>query len=270
MPSSDFPSMLSDAMKHHIPPGSEWLPMAIAVAVALVGLVFMVKGARLAPLLAAIVFGGLGGVAGPCLAHLISAPLWPTVAASSAAGLVLGLVLFRLWLAILVGACLSLASLGLYTEQVLRHPLNNYLASGLDREQQLVTLPEAQPAGAAAATWQSELGGVWSHLSTNVPHFQASFFAIVISTGLAGVLFALLFPKVARAFWAASLGTGLLLLAVYGLAQLRWPAARDWINQWGLILFGVLWCISILYNLVDIQGVRLRKTPAADKRAAAK
>jgi hypothetical protein len=270
MPTDNMPQMFLDAVKEHLPPGSEWMPLAASGVVALVGLVFMLKGARLAPVLAALVFAAVGGLAAPWIAPLLHAQLWPTVAGCSAAGLLLGIVLFRVWLALLVAACFTLIALAVYGGQVLRDPLNSYLSAGLDREKQLVTLPEAGSPLTPSANWQKEVAGLWSYLGEHVPNFQSSVWAILASTGLAGLIFGLLLPKLARAFWAASMGTGLLYLAAGTVVQLRWPERISWIEREGLIVAAGLWVLSLALNWVDVHGVRLKKpaTPAAKQRPA--
>lgn len=268
MPTNDWPRMVFDALKEHIPPGAEWVPLAAAGLTAAIGLVFMVKGARLAPYLAALVFAALGAGAGPLIAHYGGTPLWPTVAGAGAVGLVLGVLLFRVWLAVLVGTCLTLASLSIYSGQVLRNPLNEYLTAGLNSEQQLVTLPDA--ANAAASTdWQAKLTDLWNYLGTHVPNFQVSIVAIAISAGLAGLVFGLALPKMARAFWAASFGTALLAVAALAIMQVSWPAGKEWLSgQRGLIVAGALWLISLIYNWADVHGLRAPKPPPAEPKQA--
>jgi hypothetical protein len=260
--------MFLDTIKEHIPPGADWMPLAAASVIAIIGLVFMVKGARLAPILAALIFAGLGALFGPLLSNWFGTPLWPSVAGAGAAGLLLGIVLFRLWLALLVGACLTLAALAVYGGQTLREPLNGYLSAGLDREKQLVTLPDAGSPLAPSTDWQKEAAGLWSYLGQNVPNFQNSVWAIMASAGLAGLIFGLLMPKLARAFWAASLGTALLAAAVSAVIHLRWPAATPWLQRDGLIVAAVLWAISLAYNWADVHDVRLKKPAPADAKKA--
>ena len=266
---NDLPGMLLDTLKEHVPPGAEWAPLVAAAVTAAIGLVLMVKGARLAPALAALACAGLGGAAGPFAAPLLGTPLWPTVIASGAIGLILGVVFFRIWLGVLVGAFLMLAATGVYGGQVLREPLNAYLSAGLDREKQLVTLPQADGAVAQRLDWQQEAAGLWSYLGENVPNFQASFYAVVISTGLAGLIFGLLLPKLSRAFGAASLGTVLLALAACAAVQLRWPEEAARLVQWGPLVAGVLWVLSLVYNWLDVHGARPKKRAAAEPKHAA-
>jgi hypothetical protein len=269
MSTDNIPQMLLDTVKEHIPPGSEWMLLAAIGVVALVGVVFMTKGARLAPVLAALLFAGLGGLAGPLVSTLLSAPLWPVVAGCCAAGLLLGVVLFRLWLALLVSASLALVAMAVYGGQVLRDPLNSYLSAGLDSEKQLVTLPDAGSPLAPSSHWEKEVAGLWSYLGEHVPNFQSSVWAIVGSTGLAGLFFGLLLPKLARAFWAASTGVALLFLAVGTVVQLRWPSYVPWLWREGLVVAAGLWMVSLAFNWVDVRGVRLKKKGAPAAKATA-
>ncbi len=269
MPTDNLPQMLLDTVKVYMPLGSEWMPLAAAGVVGLVGLVFMVKGARLAPVLAALVFAAVGGLAGTLVAPLLNVPPWPAVAGCGAAGLLLGVILFRVWLALLVAACLALVSLAVYGGQTLRDPLNSYLSAGLDREQQLVTLPEAGSPVTPSADWRKEVAGLWSYLGEHVPNFQSSVWAIVGSTGLAGLIFGLLLPKLARAFWAASMGTALLLLAAGTIVQLHWPNYVPWLQREGLLVAAGLWALSLVFNWVDVRGVRLKKAAAPAAKPAA-
>ena len=256
---NNLPNVILDAISQHIPPEAAWIPTLMLAVTAFLGVMFMVKGARLAPALSAIVFALVGGVMGTFLPGLLGTPLWPTVFVSGAAGLVLGLLLFKVWLAVLVGVCLASAGLSVYSGRVLREPLSEYLAAGLDTQQQLVTLPAAVDGSVEAPSPGEELGRLWSYLAENVESFETSFFAIVISTGLAGLIFGLALPRAARSFVAATLGTGLLLLAAGAFTRTYWPAGVDLLNQWGLLTAGVLWCAALVYNIADQRPARPRK-----------
>ncbi len=259
---NDFPNMIFNTLNQHIPPGAGWIPLTAAAVIALFGFVFLVKGARLAPILASVCFGLLGAATGKLVSAPLSTPLWPTIGVCTAVGLVLGVLLLRLWLAVLAGVCLILVGLSVYTGQVLREPLNKYLTSGLDHDNQLVTLPGGPAETGQSAGWQAQARDLWTHLSSSVPNFQPSFYTIVLSAGLAGLVLGLLLPRVTRAFWAASLGTGLLLIAVSGAAHACWPVALPWVTQWGLLVAGVLWGISLLYNLADLGVFGKKPAPA--------
>lgn len=269
MPINELPGMLLKTAQEHIPSGAAWVPFALLAGLAAVGLLLMTKGARLAPGIAAMALAGTGGAAGTVLPQLIGTPFWPTVIVAGTVGLILGILLFRLWLAVLVAGCLVVAALGVYSGKSLREPLNAFQSRGLDIQSQEVTLRPAGEVVAAGTQPAAQLAELWSYLSATVPNFQSSFFTIIGASGLAGLVFALFLPYLARAFWAATLGTGLFSLAAYGLVQTQWPAGTAWVNQWGLIAIGVLWAISIVFNLADVHGVRLKKRAAAAPKAAA-
>lgn len=269
MPIDDLPGMLLKTAQEHIPSSAAWVPFALLAGLAVVALLLMTKGARMAPGIAAVALAFAGGAAGSLLPPLIGTPFWPSVAVASTIGLILGILLFRLWLAVLVAGCLVVAALGVYGSQNLREPLNSYMSRGLDLQAQEVTLKAAGEVVAPGATPRAEILELWSYLCTSVPTFQSSFFLILIAAGVAGLVFALLLPYLARAFWAATLGTGLLLLATYGLVQSQWPAGMDWLNRWGLIAAIAVWSVSMIFNLADVHGVRLRKNAAATPKPAA-
>ncbi len=265
---NNLPNAVLDAISQHVPPEATWIPTLMLAVTAFLGVMFMVKGARMAPALSAIVFALIGGVVGTFLPPLLGTPVWPTIIVSGAAGLVLGLLLFKIWLAVLVGACLACAGVSLYSGQVLREPLSEYLAAGLDTQQQLVTLPAAADGTVELPSPGEELGNLWAYLSDNVGGFQMSLFAIVISTGVAGLIFGLALPKAARSFVAATLGTGLLLLAAGAFTRAYWPAGVSWLNQWGLLTAGILWCVSLVYNIADQRPARPRKTAEDEAEGA--
>ncbi len=269
MPTNDLPGMLLETVTQHIPTEAAWLPIAAAALCAALGLVFMVKGARLAPVLAAIVGALLGAAGGAAIAGTFSTPPWPSMLVIGVVGLVLGVALFRLWLALLLGGCLVIASLGMYGAQALRDPVNDYLTAGLDRQQQLVTLPPAEGGTSEGPDPRAELAGLWTHLSGNVPNFQPTFFVIALAAGLAGLVFGLLLPNASRAVWAASLGTLLLLGAVYGVCRAHWPPGMDWLQHWGVIIAGALWSISLICNLADVRGIRAKRAVASDAKEKA-
>ncbi len=264
---TDWVNSLLDAAGRHAPPGAEWLPLAsAAAAVGLLGILLLVKGARLAPILAALVFAGVGALGGLWLGRWLGMPLLPSVAGAAAAGLLLGVLLFKFWLATLLALCLMAGSLAFYGDRVLRGPLEAYLSQGFDQQRQLVTLPQAETP--KLEPWQTRLANLWSYLAGNVTDFQSSLLAISISTGLAGLVLGLLLPNLARAIWAASFGTGLLMLSVYSLVHLRWPAMGGWLSQWWLHAAGGLWSLSTLYNFFDVRSLRPRKSPASAQKTS--
>jgi hypothetical protein len=187
---------------------------------------------------------------------------------SGALGLALGFGLFRFWLALLVAFCLIGAALSFYGGQVLHEPLNEYLSQGYDAQNELVTLLEPEEALPAQPNWREELSGIWAYLGERVPQFQTSFVAIVLTTGLAGLLFGLLLPKTARAVWAATAGLGLFLPAVYVLLRQYAPSAAGWLEHGGLIVAALLWSGSLVYNLADMHEKRPKRQGEARGRPA--
>jgi hypothetical protein len=270
MDPSQLANKLLETVTKHLPPDTEWMPLAIAGAATVVGLVFMVKGAKLAPVLAAIAFAGVGGFGGAFAAHTFNLPLWPVVIITGVLGLLLGVVLFRLWFALLVAGCLTVTALGVYGGQVLGPPLTEYQTRGLQVTEAgpEVTLPE--PVTTGIQPWQNELTQLWAFLGERVPTFRASVYSITATAALAGLVFALLLPKAARAFWAATTGVLLFMPAVFTLLATFWSDGATRLQQWGLLITAVLWGISLLYNLADMLGWRAKKpAPPAGKPAPA-
>ncbi len=271
MDTNDLPAKLLDTITQHLPTGSDWMPLAGVIVMGVVGLVFMVKGAKLAPVLAAIAFAGLGAVTGLILSHSLPVPPWPLIVVTGTVGLLLGIVLFRLWFALLVAGCLVAAALSLYGGNVLQPALNDYPVRGLQPSDTGVEVTLLEP-GTALVTippWNEELANLWSYLGQTVPTFQTSFYTIVIMSGLAGLVFALLLPKAARAFWAATVGTGLFLPAVYALMHSHWPSGASWLAQHGLFVAAVIWSISLIYNLADVLNWSPKKPAPEPKPEAA-
>jgi hypothetical protein len=250
---------LLDTLLQHIPSGQAWVPYAGVAAVTLFGLVLLFRGARLAPLLAAVVFLGVGGVAGSFAANAFSLPKWPVIGAAGVVAFILGLALFRLWLAALVGVCFAGVGLGAYGLQVLAPHIATYQAQGIDANGENTL----QPAGSALleqASSPEELAKVWTYLSTQVPNFQVSFFAIAAATLLAGFIFGMLLPTASRALFAATTGTFLVGCGLTAGLQSFSPAALTWLQQngtisWGIV--GVTWLGSLLYNIFTCRSKRV-------------
>jgi len=262
-----WPKMILEALTQHIPQSAAWLPYASTGVLALLGLVLMAKGAKLAPLMAACAFATGGGLSGSYVAHWFSTPVWPTIGVGAAIGFGLGLVLFKLWLSILVAASFVVAALSFYGVKVVSPHLEGYTSQGYNaREPGIgVTLPMPGSTVAVAPSPQEELTHLWSYLTGRIPSFQTSFWAIVASTGLAGLLVGLLVPRVARALLASTLGLGCVLLAVVAGLKALWPEALGWLTTLGPWTWGVaagVWTVSLLYNFVDLGGRRtVRRDP---------
>ncbi len=270
MKPGNFPEQVLDTALQHLAPDAQWVPLAAVGMAALLGLVFLVKGARLTPWLIGLVFALSGAAVGGYVADRFAFPTWPLVIVSGTVGVVLGVLLFRFWFALVVAGCAIAAGLGMYSDRVLKPTLDQYASRGLTSQDDGpgVTLPEGE--AVADPNLPAEAVSLWTYLSDNVNNFQVSFFAITIATGAAGLAFALLLPKAARAFWAATVGVFLFLPAVYGLLHLYWPAGAAWLKEWGFLVASIVWAISLLYNLADVlDWRRKKKAVAADSSEAA-
>ena len=180
---------------------------------------------------------------------------------------VAGLALFKVWLAGMVSACFIMASLSFYGVKVLQPHLTAYESRGLDASG-LVTLPVAsdvvEPVNVTAA---QELVGLWNYLSDSVPKFQPSFYAIVISAGLACLIFGLLVSALSRALWASTAGIGLFGAGIFLLLQQLAPGALSWLQSLGPWSWGAvagLWSVSLVFNLLDCRKKRPEKTDDED------
>lgn len=239
--------LANQALMQHLPSSESWLPATVFGGAALLGLVLMMQGARLAVVMSALALAVAGGAGGGALAASFGLPLWPTVGGAALACGVLAVVLFRVLLAGLMAACIALAGLTAYATTTLLPHLNSYTSTGL--EAGVVSLPDS----AAASRW-SELGAIWAHLAENVPGLQISLAAIVLVGALAGLVVGWLLPWAARSVWGATLGTLLFLVAGIALLEQFFPAATEWLRglgPWGWSIVATLWASSLLYNLLS-------------------
>ncbi len=256
-------------LQSHLPAGTAWVPTAASAAVGIVGLVFLARGARLAPALAAVFFLMLGCLVAPLVAHATGLPATPVLVVSATAGLVLGIVLFRLWFALLIAGSVALGAASLYGGQVLFPRLASYQVPGLESTEDglVVTLPRSTSEAAQQAAWIVVSSGIWKHLQQQQPNLELNLAVVVVGSGLIGLVFALLLPKAARALWAATTGTVLFLPAAYTSAQLHYPPAAAWLAAWGVTVAAVIWSGSVLLNLSDMLGWR-KKVPPPPAAAA--
>jgi hypothetical protein len=164
-------------------------------------------------------------------------------------------------MALQVAALLVVGALLLYSTRV-AEPLRTYVSKEFDTQTQEVTLPGGGAALPAMQPWQTQIGELWTYLGDQVPTFHASFVAIVVSCGVAGLVFAGLMPKAARSFWAATLGTGLFIAATWALLHTFWPVAAQAVGQWGIFIAATLWAVSLIWNMVDLVGPRKVRPPA--------
>lgn len=253
-----LPQMIYDTVTQHIPDSTAWVPYVGTAVLALFGLLLMAKGAKLAPLLAACAFLGIGGIAGSFPAHWLGTPVWPTMAVTGVLGFILGLALFKFWLAVLLAGCFVAGSLSLYGVQVVSPHMTNYASRNYEPALGPVGVALAKPDAAVtlADSAQGELAQYWSYAASQVPGFQASFWAIAISTGLAGLALGLLLPRIARALFASTAGTLCLFVALTAVLKAGWPDALTWLHSlgaWGWGIVGAAWGVSLVYNLVDIR-----------------
>lgn len=257
-----LPTQALDTLLQHIPSGTAWIPPLVTASIALLGLLFLVRGGRLAPLVTALLCAGGGWFGGWQAAPLVSAVPWMGGAVGAAAGLVLGVLTFRLWLAVQIAAVLMIAGLGAYGVRV-QEPLSRYTSQGLAEVDgtTLVTIPNAEQA--AGGPWYAEAGKMWDYMSSEVPAFQASFIAIAIATGIAGLVFALLLPKTARSLWAATIGTALLALAGAAVLHVYWPQTLEQSGKWVLLGTAGVWGLAWLWNLRDLTHARRRPKTVA-------
>ncbi|MEW6249427.1 MAG: hypothetical protein AB1716_02190 [Planctomycetota bacterium] len=266
MPTENPAGLLLDTLRQHTlnaGTNAEWAPPVAFALLALVGIAFVFKGARLMPAVAAIVLGGVGAALGGQLDSIQGLPPWLGAAAGAVVGILAGVLFFRLWLGLLVATCVTAVSLAAYTFQSLGPSLQNYLTPGLDTANGRITLAVEGPPPPPS------LSGLWQHLSTDVTGFEINTFTILLGAAIAGLIFGLLLPRVARSFWAATFGSGFLLVGAYGLMRLRWPTAVAWYEQWALLVAAGVWTLSLVWNLFDMYGVRPRKPQSVAKVAPA-
>src|SRR5215471_4790593 len=108
-------ALYSSATQHvKLPEGMEHAPLFASAAVGIFGLLLMLRGAKWAAGLGSLAFLAFGALAGTHLANYFSTPVWPTVGICAAACFVVGLVLFRIWQAVMLGACCAGLAISAY------------------------------------------------------------------------------------------------------------------------------------------------------------
>ena len=266
----ELAQMIYSTVTQHIPQSEAWIPYVGTGLLGLVGLVIMLKGAKLAPAISTCLFIGLGAAGGAAVTHLLHTLFWPSVIVGTAAGLVLGLLFFRVWLAVLVATCFIGGSLSLYSAKVLAPYVGGYTSQNLAAGGSVldVTVPQAGDAATvASSTWQ-EAQRFWGYLAEKVPSFQSSFWAIVLSTGLAGLVFGLLLPRPARALCAATFGTLCFFVGLTMVLKMAWPGAVAELSGFGAWLWVVVagvWALSLVYNFLDVRRRRPARAPSGDE-----
>ncbi len=251
-----------------LPEGFAWAPLAGLALLGIFGLILMGRGAKWAPGLASIAFLGIGGVVGSGLAHAVGTPFWPTVGVVGALGLILGLVMFRFWQAVLLATCFMIAGLSVYYVRVLTPEVQNWISAG--PQAGAITLRDAGTVvGEGRNSAFTELRSLWTHLDQNVADFSPTVITLVLSTGIAGLIFGLLLPGVSRAVWASSLGTFLFGIGITGVLSHFTPGTLEWLKTnhgwaWGIV--GLVWLFSLAINLSTCR--RKKKSAAGDEDAS--
>lgn len=257
-----------DTITQHIPTGAPWLPLTLMVAAVVLGLLMLLRGGKLSPAFAASTFLAGGGLLGWFLAGWRGLPVWPSMVIVGVVGFVLGLVLFRLWMAVLLSTCFALVGLVAYGAK-LQPYLATFTTDNFDTAEGLVQLPGATPEAAVVTTPAAELTRLWLHLSANAPGFRLSVFAIVLASTVAGLALGFFFPRLSRALWAATVGTALFTVGTIFLLDAAAPPALNWLGQhvgqgvW--LALPLIWAASLAINLRD-----LRPRPNAKQAAKAK
>jgi hypothetical protein len=213
----------------------------------------------------------IGGGAGSFLGNAIGLNQWLTGGIVGVLGFVLGLMLFRFWQAILLAACFVIAGLSVYYVQDLHREIANWNSASTDGG--FVTLP---PAGTVVGEERpgaiAELGSLWSHLNQHNPSFAKTFWTLVSSTGLAGLIFGLLLPRASRALWAASVGTVLAGIGATALLKQFAPDVLSWLladNLRGWAIVGTVWLGSLILNLLAC-GRRKSSNKVDEEKSSAK
>lgn len=257
-------AIVSAATQHlALPANLSWTPSAGGAALLLGGLLLLVRGARWAPGIGALLFLGLGGLGGSHLAAWLGTPLWPSVGVAAVVALILSLLLFRVWQALLLGVCCAIAGLGAYYSMQLTPAVSSWVADGAT-----VTLPDAATSGATNLQAVIDRGqSLWTYLGANVPNFNVNFWAILAATSLAGLAFGLFLPRASRALWASTIGTAVFGFGTTALLSAQSPAALDWLKAdnlraWGIV--GAVWLASLIYNLINTRPARAKITIEAE------
>lgn len=239
-----------------LPAGFTWVPLAITASITIFGLLLLLRGAKWAPALGALAFLAIGGGIGSFLAQAVGTPLWPTVGVVGLVGFILGLILFRIWQALLLSLCFVAAGLSVYYVRVLTPEVENWLSA--TPQAGLVTLPQAgSVVGDQAAGGWSQVQGLYQHLDQNIADFTQTFWALTLVTALAGLIFGLLLPNASRSLWAATLGTLFFGIGLTSILNSVAPQALEWLKTnhgaaWGIV--GLIWLFSMTINLLTCRG----------------
>ncbi len=244
-----------------LPAEYAWAPSAGLAVLTLLGLIMLARGAQWAPGLAGMLFGVLFGGVGTALAGKVGLPPVPTGLVAGVVGLGAGFMLFKLLQALIMSACLAVLAVGVYYARVLTPEVHNWLSRGVQGAE--LTLPAAGTVVGDGPHWSVELNSLWTHLTGAVPQFQMTLFGLIAVLGLAGFVLGWLLPALSRALWAATLGTTLVGIGVFGLlgqyAGSTFESLRANPNA-VLGALGGLWLLAFGWNLFC---TRRRKPRAA-------
>lgn len=263
---------LLEAVWQHVPVGADWLPAVWITGLGLAGVILLLRGARLAPAVAGLGFAALGMASGVYLSKAIAVPLWPSVVCLGLVGGLLGVLLFRLWLALFLTVVLTFAGGSVYYVRVLTPYVAGYTSKGWNPQTNLNSLnPASDEPRQAPVSTAEEFKQFHRYLSESVPGFNSTSLKIVGVSGGLSLLLALLLPWTARSLWAALVGTG--LLAVFVLQSLVhfWPEGLTMlmrIGPWSWAMLVALALGSFAYNLRS--GFAPRAGPPAAAPAGAR
>lgn len=249
-----FFNQASQAFELYVP-AEQGLMVGAAFAGALVlGIGFVLFGARLLTALAilGVAVGGAG--VGAQLTQQLDAPSWIGGLIGGSVGVLLGYLLSQLLIALLLAAVTAGTALYVYAARVLTPHIDAFQnADGFE----LTALPDVGSHQGA---------DLLAYLNDNVAYFQPSVASIALATGVAGFVLGLLMPRLGRALLAGTIGTVSVMAGVLGLLMVG--------NQTQLITgsplaaaigLGVLWVVAVFFNWLP--GGR-RKTPASLEETA--
>lgn len=263
---------VGELFSHHVPGMAGWAPTAVLAGLSVAGLILLLRGAALTPMLAGAACGVCGLVGGAAAGSAAGWPVWPVALGGLVIGAVAGVALLRLWLALLVSACAALLLTSAYSARFVFPHLRTFSTAGYDAEQGLNTLPPPGSLDMQAAGPRAQLAALWQHLRDNVPRLELGLGGLALLGGLLGLLVGLTAPRFSRALWAATAGTFLALLGVTGLLQAYWPAALErleGLGSWGWAVIGGVWLASLVLNMVTCPrpGARRRDEQAVPAAA---
>lgn len=252
-----------------LPAGFEWAPLTASCGCALFGLLLLVRGARWAPGLAGLLFGGICGAGAAAIAQNngYATSALPAGLVAGVVGLGLCLLMFRVLQAAIMAGVLALVGVSVYYARGLHTEVANWVARGVEGET-LTLRPAGEVVGANG--WHTA-GELWNHLVSNVPQFQLTLGSIVGLTLAAGFVFGFLLPRLSRAIWASTLGVVICGVGATGLMQKLAPDALAWLSSntetaWSIV--GAAWLISLGINLISTRktkkaSITVEPAPAA-------